>query len=212
MARQPHLILTEVDRARIAEAISQAEQKTAGEIFCLIAQSSSDYRLVPVAWAAMAALLVPAPLIYLTTWPAPAIYGLQLALFLVLAWVLSWPAIRFAIVPRRVKRERCHTEALRQFRSFGLERTADRTGVLIFVSVAERHAEVVADAGICAKVGPDMWERAVDEMIAAIRAGRPADGFVEAIRLAGLVLAEHVPPTGANADELPNRVVEIGEV
>jgi putative membrane protein len=46
------------EKARVADAIRAAEAKTSGEIFCVIAQHSSDYRLVPVAWAAALALLV----------------------------------------------------------------------------------------------------------------------------------------------------------
>ena len=53
--------------------------------------------------------------------------------------------------------------------------------MLIFASVAERYAEIVADAGIHAKVPQDVWDGAIAAMIAAIRDGRPADGFVAAI-------------------------------
>jgi putative membrane protein len=201
--------LTDAERTRVAAAISQAEARTAGEIYCVLAQASSDYRLVPIAWAALAALAVPLPLLYLTLWPAPAIYAVQLMLFVVLAVVLSQSAIRFRIVPRTARRDRCHMEATRQFRAHGIGNTAGRTGVLIFVSAAEHHAEVLADAGIFGKVGPDVWERAVEALIDQIRQGRPAEGLVAAIGLVGEVLAVHAPPGATNPDELPNRVVEI---
>jgi putative membrane protein len=201
--------LTDAQHTRIAAAISQAEARTSGEIYCVIAQSSSDYRLVPIAWAALAALAVPLPLLYLTLWPAPAVYAVQLMLFIVLAVLLSQPAIRFRIVPRRARRDRCHMEATRQFRAHGIGKTAGRTGVLIFVSAAEHHAEVLADAGIFGKVGPDVWERAVETLVDHLRDGRPAEGFVAAIGLVGDVLAVHAPPGPSNPDELPNRLVEL---
>jgi putative membrane protein len=72
-------MISETDKARVAEAIRVAETKTSGEIFCIVAQHASDYRLVPLAWAALIALVVPAPLIYLTLWPASVIYLLQLS-------------------------------------------------------------------------------------------------------------------------------------
>jgi putative membrane protein len=203
------MYLSADDRSRVAAAIGEAERETAGEIFCVVARSSSDYRLVPIAWAALAALIVPAPLLYLTLWPALAIYAVQLLTFIVLALLLSQPSIRFRIVPKSVKRDRCHMEASRQFRAHGLESTAGRTGVLVFVSIAERHAEVVADAGIFGKVGEDVWERAVVALIDHIRDSRPADGLIAAIRLCGEVLAVHAPPVDGNPDELPNKVVEI---
>ena len=87
--------------------------------------------------------------------------------------------------------------------------TERRTGVLIFASVAERYAEIVADAGINAKVPPHVWDQAVAALIAGIKDGRPGDGFVSAIEQCGAVLAEHFPPGALNRDELPNKLVEI---
>jgi putative membrane protein len=123
--------------------------------------------------------------------------------------VLSLPAIRFRIVPRRAMRERAHVEAMRQFLAQGLHLTERRTGVLIFVSVAERYAEIVADAVINAKVGRAVWQNAVDAAVEAIRDGRIGDGLVAAVGRCGAVLAEHFPPGAINRDELPNKVVEM---
>jgi putative membrane protein len=162
-----------------------------------------------VAWAAAAALAVPAPLIYLTLWPAAIIYLVQLVVFIVLAAALSHPAIRIHLVPRRAKHDRAHTVAMRQFFAQGLHNTERRTGVLIFAAVAERYAEIVADAGINAKVPPHVWDQAVAALIAGIKDGRPGDGFVAAIEQCGAVLAEHFPPGALNRDELPNKLVEI---
>jgi putative membrane protein len=202
-------MISQADKARIADAIRAAEAKTSGEIFCVIARHSSDYRLVPLAWAAALALVVPAPLIYLTLWPASLIYLIQLVTFIAVALALSLPSIRFHIVPRRTQHERAHVEAMRQFFAQGLHHTENRTGVLIFASIAERYAEIVADAGIDAKVTSDVWDQAIAALIAGIRAGRPGDGFVAAIERCGAVLALHFPPGALNRDELPNKLVEI---
>jgi len=202
-------MITQADKDRVADAIRTAETKTSGEIFCVIAHQASDYRLVPLAWAALIALIVPGPLIYLTLWPAALIYLLQLVAFIVLAMALSHPAIRFAIVPRRAKIERAHALAMRQFFAQGLDRTEQRTGVLIFASAAEHYAEIVADAGINSKVTPAVWEQAIAALIAGIKDGRAGDGFVAAVEQCGAVLAAHFPPGALNRDELPNRLVEI---
>jgi putative membrane protein len=202
-------MISQADRARITDAIHAAEARTSGEIFCVIARYSSDYRLVPLAWAAALALLVPAPLIYLTLWPASLIYLVQLVVFVAAALALSLPAIRFHIVPRRTRHERAHAEAMRQFFAQGLDQTENRTGVLIYASLAERYAEIVADAGIHAKVTPDVWDQAIAALVAGMREGRAGDGFVAAIERCGAVLAEHFPPGALNRDELPNKLVEI---
>jgi putative membrane protein len=203
------MLIAQADKDRIAQAIRAAEANTAGEIFCVLARHSSDYRLVPLAWAAALALVVPAPLIYLTLWPAWALYLAQLVVFISAAVALSWPSIRVAIVPRRAAHDRAHGEAMRQFLAQGLHNTENRTGVLIFASVAERYAEIVADAGINAKVTPQVWDGAIAALIAGIRSGHPADGFIAAIEACGAVLSRHFPPGALARDELPNRLVEI---
>jgi putative membrane protein len=68
--------------------------------------------------------------------------------FVLVPLALSHPALPFHIVPRRAKHDRAHAEAMRQFFAQGLDKTEHRTGVLIFASIAERYAEIVADAGI----------------------------------------------------------------
>jgi putative membrane protein len=98
---------------------------------------------------------------------------------------------------------------MQQFFAHGLHHTQNRTGVLIFASVAERYAEIVADAGINEKVTPHVWDQAVAALIAGIKQGRAADGFVAAIEQCGAVLAEHFPPGALNRDELPDKLVEI---
>jgi putative membrane protein len=202
-------MISEADRVRITNAIRQAESATSGEIFCVIARHSSEYRLVPLAWAALLALMVPLPLIYVTLWPASVIYLFQLAAFAAAAIGLSHPSIRFHLVPNRAKRDRAHGEAVRQFLAHGLHRTQNRTGVLIFASAAERYAEIVADSGISAKVTQQVWDEAIAALIAGIKQGRTGDGFVAAVAKCGAVLAAHFPPGALNKNELPDKLVEL---
>jgi putative membrane protein len=206
--RLPEMI-SPSDKERIAQAIGAAEARTAGEIFCVLARHSSEYALVPLAWAAAVALVLPAPLIYLTLWPAWLIYVVQVVAFVLAALGLSLPTLRFALVPRRTAHDRAHAEAMRQFFAQGLHQTEERTGVLIFASLAERYAEIVADAGINAKVAPDVWDRAIAALVAGMKDGRPAEGFIAAIEQSGAVLAQHFPPGTLARDELPNMLVEI---
>jgi putative membrane protein len=202
-------MISQADKVRIIEAIRRAEARTSGEIFCVIARHTSDYRLVPLAWAALLALLTPAPLIWLTPWPVVTIYIIQLGVFIALGIALAQPSIRFHLVPRRVKHERAHAEAMRQFFAQGLDRTENRTGVLIFAAAAERYAEIVADAGINAKVAPQVWDAAIADLTSGIKGNRAGDGFVAAIEQCGAVLAEHFPPGALDRNELSDKLVEI---
>ena len=201
--------LSEGDQERVANAIRQAEAKTSGEIFCVIAHASSGYMGAPFAWAALVALLAPIPLIASTPWSAFTVYMAQIFVFLLLVILLTRPRWRVSLVPRAVREQRAHEEALRQFSAHGMQNTANRTGVLVFASAAERYAEIVADEGINSKVLQQVWDEALEALIAAIKAGHAGDGFVAAIERCGAVLAEHFPPGALNRDELPNKVVVI---
>ncbi len=202
-------LISEADRTRISAAIEDAERATSGEIVCVIAGESDSYIYAPYMIAALVALLVPWPLIFFTWWPVQWIYALQLVAFLAILAMLMPRAMRIKLIPKSLQRTRAHRRAVEQFLVQNLHTTDGRTGVLIFISVAERYAEILADQGINAKVQPGVWQQIVDEMTDKIGQGRTADGFVGAITSAGKLLAAHFPPGSADPDELPNHLIVI---
>src|SRR6478752_2068416 len=131
-------LVAEADQKRIAEAITEAERRTSGEIVAVIAPESSQYLHASFLWAALAALAVPWPFVFWTWWPIQHIYVLQLAVFAALVVLLMPRSVRLALVPRRVKHARAHRRAVEQFLAQNLHTTVGRTGVMIFVSVGER--------------------------------------------------------------------------
>ncbi len=189
----------------VAAAIHAAEARTCGQIVCVLAHASSGYAHVPILWASVLALVSPWPLIAFTLWSIELIYAVQLAVFLVAALVLWLTPLRLALVPRAVKRARAHHAGLEQFVIRRIAATKNRCGVLIFVSLAERYARIIADEGIAAKVPASEWQAAIDALTAQMRTGRIADGFVAAIERCGAVLAAHAPPDGS-PNELPDRL------
>ncbi len=201
------LTLSETDEHRIAEAISTAERATSGEIVAVVAAESSTYLYAPFLWAAVAALLVPWPLILWTWWPSAWIYLAQVAVFTIVLMLGLPRPIRYRLVPASVKRARARRRAMEQFIAQNMHTTAGRTGVLIFVSVAERHAEIVADTGIHARVPEGTWDAIVHRLTEAFAAGRPVDGFVVAIEDVGQHLATHFPPGSCDANELPDHLI-----
>jgi putative membrane protein len=205
------LMFSDSDEQQIAEAISRAEKTTSGEIVAVVAAESSTYLYAPFLWASAAALLVPWPLILWTWWPAAWIYLAQAATFaLVLAVTLPRP-IRYWLVPRSIKRARAHRRAKEQFVAQNLHTTAGRTGVLIFISAAERHAEIVADSGIEAKVAKGTWQEIVGRLTAAFTQRRYAEGFIAAIEEVGGHLAAHFPPGSCDMNELPDHLIVLDE-
>ncbi len=97
----------------------------------------------------------------------------------------------------------------RQFLAHNIHLTQARTGVLIFVSLAERYAEIVADSGIDDRVDQSVWDSAVRGLTQSAADGRLVDGFIQAIGTVVSVLAEHFPVSPGDTDELENRLVEI---
>jgi putative membrane protein len=198
--------LSSQDRQRISAAIRAAEAKTSGEIVCVLARRSADSTALPILIAALAALALPWFLVALTALPVQQILWLQLALFLCLAVLLCLPRVRIALLPPATRRAVAHRVAMEQFVLRGVGRTKDRTGVLIFVSLAERYARIIADDGIAQRVAQPAWQGAVDALIGHMREGRIADGFVEAVGRCSDVLANHFPRADADRDELPDRI------
>jgi putative membrane protein len=196
---------TKEDHDAVSAAIRDAETRTCGQLVCVLARSSSEYAHIPVLWASALALSVPWPLIYFTQWSVQRIFLLQLAVFIVAGVVFSWMPLRLAFVPRAVQRARAHRAALEQFVVRGISRTKNRTGVLIFVSLAERYARIIADDGIAEKVHASEWQAAIDALTGHMREGRIAAGFTAAIERCGAVLATHAPPDGS-PNELPDRL------
>jgi putative membrane protein len=198
--------VTPQDRARISDAIRAAEARTSGEIVCVLAQASSHPGALPVLIAAVVTLALPWGPVLFTAMPVQRIFVLQAIAFLLLLALFSLPRVRIALLPRRVRRVAAHRLAMEQFMLRGIAHKQERSGVLIFVSLAERYARIIADDGIAARVPRAHWQAAVDALTAHMRDGRIADGFIAAIELCGAELAAHFPRTEATRDELPDRI------
>ena len=196
---------TKEDHEAISTSIRQAEKLTSGQIVCVLARSSSAYEHIPLLWSSVLALLTPWPLIVFTQWSVQWIFLLQIVVFILSSLIFSWMPLRLMLVPRAVQRARAHRTALEQFVVRGIDRTQNRTGVLIFVSVAEHYARIIADEGVASKVGGSEWQAAIDALTAHMRDGHIAAGFAAAIERCGEVLASHAPPDGS-ANELPDRL------
>ena len=209
------LTFNESDHARIGAAITAAEAATTGEIYAVFTRQSSSYQFVG-ATAALGLALVAAlatallALAFGVTVPAIGLIVCQIGAAVFLGGVLAFvPPLRMLFVPRAIAASRAHDFAMRQFAAHGIHLTEQRTGVLIFVSEAEHHAEIVADAGIAAKVPQAAWDAIVAGLIEAAREDRVATGYVAAITAAGQILGEHFPGDATNRNELPDRLVVI---
>jgi putative membrane protein len=104
---------------------------------------------------------------------------------------------------------RAHLLAHEQLLDLGLSSTRRQTGVMLFVSVAERYVEIIADAGVQADVDDRLWQGIIDRFVDKVRTGSFAEGFADAIDACTAEIAKHHPRTADDVNELPNRLVEI---
>lgn len=201
--------LSKQDHDRIADAIRAAEAKTTGEIVCVLAQTSAHATGLPVFLAAIIALAVPWLLTASTTMPVYRILLLQLIVFVVLLIVFCLPRVRVGLMPRRARRAIAYRFAMEQFVTRGLASSKRNSGVLIFVSLTERYARIIAGSEIAARVPQAKWQEAVDALIAHTRNGLVAEGFVVAIEMCGSELAKYFPATGPDRNVFPDRLYVI---
>ena len=146
-------------------------------------------------------------------WTPRQVLGIALTVavlkFLGMLLILTWQPLRLLLTPAPIKSARVHARALTCFCIGAEGRTTGRTGVLIYLSLAEHRAEIIADEAIASKVSPEVWGDAMHALLAPLRAGQAGEGMVAAIGKVGAVLAEHLPRADDDENELPDRVIEV---
>ena len=133
----------------------------------------------------------------------------QLLAFLAARLALVWTPLRLALVPGWLKTRRVRSAAIRAFRIGTQARTRAATGVLIYLSLAEHRAEIVADESIHRHVPEERWGDAMAALIRDVRAGQPGAGIAGAVTAVGAIIAEHFPRSPDDRNELPDRLIEL---
>lgn len=182
------------EESRAVEAAFEAAQaRTRAPLVGVLAAASSEYASMPLPWSALLALATPWPLLTFTRLPAERIFLAQLVVCLAAMAILSLPPLRVLLIPRRVRRANAHRAALVQYSVRGIDRAADRAGVLIYVSLAERYARVIADEGACGVVSAAQWQGVVDALVADLRSGETARAMSNAAARCADLLAPEFP-------------------
>ncbi|SDR76406.1 putative membrane protein [Halopseudomonas sabulinigri] len=200
-------LLSSIEQQQVAEAIDRIEQRTDAEVVTVLARQADDYRYIPLLWASLIALVLPGAVAYFSGGLALSELLLtQWLTFAVLAVVFRLPRITSRLIPRAVRHWRASNLARRQFIELNLHHTDGETGMLIFVSEAERYVEIMVDRGISSRIDNTHWESAVARFTAQVGKGQVLQGFLECIEACGEHLAQHLPATHER-NELPNRLV-----
>ncbi len=223
------MMLTEADHARVSEAVRTAEAGTAGEIVTIVTEASDRYADVALWWSIGVAMLALAayalfPGFYtglidrltnswVSDWtPARtlefALAGVVLK-FAGMRLILLWRPLLLLLMPGIVKASRVRGRAIRYFKVGAERRTHGRTGILIYLSMAEHRAEIVADEAIHSLVPAEAWGEAMADLVAEAKQGRIADGMIAAIADVGKILSDHFPRAADDVNELPDRLIEL---
>jgi putative membrane protein len=220
--------LTADDHKQVSAAIAAAEMKSDGEIIAICADQSDAYHDVGLHWAVLAMVAV---LALFTAMPQKlaAIYDwvqgwsaepttrelltlllfLALVKFLAVLFLLKWRPLRMRLTPGPTKTRRVRRRAIMLFKTGAERRTVGRTGILIYLSMAEHRAEIVGDEAITKVTTPDTWGEAMTALLTHVKAGKPGDGIVAAVEIIGGVLAEHFPKSSEDSNEIPDKLIEL---
>jgi putative membrane protein len=221
--------LTEADREKVSAAIAAAEANTSGEIVAVATPISDAYHDVALHWALVPLFAVLAWAAWSPTaliWWYDFLFGgwspdptqsqlLTLLMFFaalkftIALLILKWMPLRLVLTPAATKHRRVRRRAIAIFQAAAAGRTAGKTGILIYLSMAERRAEIVVDEAIHKLTDEHAWGEAMHALIADVREGRPGDGIVAAIGRVGAVLAEHFPRSPDDKNEIPDRLIEL---
>jgi len=221
--------MSDADHDKVSAAIAAAEAKSNGEIVAVATPLSDAYHDVALHWALVPLFAVLAWAAWrptaLTWWyefllggwtPEPTLSQLLTLLmffaalkFTVALLILKYMPLRLALTPGATKHRRVRRRAVTVFRAAAERRTEGRTGILIYLSMGERRAEIVADEAILKVTDEHTWGEAMAALLVEVRAGRPADGIVAAIERVGAVLAEHFPRSEGDVNEIPDKLIEL---
>jgi putative membrane protein len=204
----PAHFLTDETKAAFARAVQAVEAESGAEVVISVRGRSGDYLHVGPWFGALAAVVMLAVVVFspfefsgLWIFVDPILVG---ALF---GWLgARTDAVRRALTPRRV-RDRWVADAARAaFFERGVRQTSGRTGVLVYLSLLERRAVILADSGCAAELPSGPWAEATARVDAAMarRSGGPEVAL--AIEGLGPLLAEAVPRSHDDINELPDEV------
>lgn len=201
--------LTDSTKAALVAAVRALEKGSRAECVVVVRPRSAPHReaaflgaLVGVFASLAVMLYVPWPFRLVWFLVDPAIVGLAAGLL-----VHRTPALARLLTTPSARRAAVHDAARVAFVDRGVAATRERTGLLLYVSLLERDAEVVPDQGILAAVDRVEWDPATRALVEGVRSGSDGAGVAERLQVLGRLLAEALPVGPDDVNELPDEVV-----
>ena len=198
---------------RIEAAIAAAEAETTGEIVpVLVRRSSTIGHVWVLAFSLVLVVLlaadIPDLLVYAIGGPQVA-WIIACGIFAAGAGLLlsRLNVVQRFLISREDQMRQVDMRAEIEFYELGLSETEARTGVLLFVSLMEQRAVVLADHGIAEKLDNEIWNEIVGAMVDSVKKGDFAGGMCVGIEQSGRLLATHFPAAAENPNELRDHLI-----
>ena len=214
----------------IKNAVKKAESTTSGEIALAVIPESAQYSIYELLFALVFGVILFACLIpfsnnifaYLdrslwgaSLWHLTTFFGIfSFGCIGILFFIGNIPFIDRIIIPPAVRTKTVYNRALRHFVESGVYATANRTGILLFVSYMEREVRILADTGISSKIAPELWNLIATDLAEGLGTDDATGAFIRAIERCGELLTEYFPAPNnpeLNPDELPDGLVVLGD-
>ena len=182
--------LSAEEKSRIHDAVAAAEARCHVHLAVSIVPASDRYALYPLVWGALLALFAGGAMAL--GWPHLHLreaFAIEAGVFIVASLLFDWWPLRLMLVPRHVRSRHAQRQAHREFAARILASSERKGGVLFFVSLGERYAEIIADRETHARVGEAAWNGIVSNYIIAAKRNCIADGIVAAIDSCAAIIA-----------------------
>lgn len=204
--------ISEPEAHKVETAIQKVETATSAEVVAMIVRRSSPLGHVPfqVTLLLLICILVfeIPQMDFFTEWNltwlflllSAACYGVGILLA-----KISW--VQRVLIPRNDQKFQVDERAQLEFYLNGMTGTAGKTGVLIFVSLLERRAVILADKAISEKLPAETWNKILTELVHAIKSGLVGEGLSAAIQKVGTIVNQHFPVASGDKNELHNHLI-----
>jgi len=196
---------------KIEASVRDAEKNTSGEIVPMIVFASNDYWWTHWVWGFIGLGIVS---LILCAFSLESPWRFHVFEFLL--WQLTgfasgfflalFPPLKRFLIPKSWASYHVERQSMANFMGAGLNNTAGRTGILIYLSQLERQVVILADKGINEKVPNDHWKTLVAEIVEGVHVGKPLDALMAVISKAGTKLSQDFPKQRDDKNELSNEL------
>ena len=209
------LFFSKEEQKRICDVVHNAELKTSGELVPMIVSESHSYPMAPVRGGALVALITS----LLLTAPIGEMFWLHSSnMYVFLSLFFPIFCISHFVINRSCRLKRwflfsdemdaeVQNAALTSFFTERLYKTRDENGILIFISLLEHRAWVIADSGINERIPKEQWQEAVSIITQGIRDKKQCEALCRAIEMIGNILEQEFPVKKDDTNELSNLII-----